>query len=103
MAVFEVIRPNRCKAGCQLVKVGRYERWYKGGRLCPSCEGSGVKPLSGRKIADALLVDECNYRRLWKSRYQACYAFVADLDQRVGSLLCVADRREDFGLLELGC
>jgi hypothetical protein len=84
LAVFEVVRPNRC--GCCL-GVG-----VKTNRVCPSCNGSGFKSLSGRKISTVIGVDESCYRRTWNSRYEIVYRYVSGLDQRINAVLGKANK-----------
>lgn len=91
LAVFESVRPNRC---------GRcHGTGFKSSRLCVTCGGAGIKALSGRKIAEACGVDEAHFRRLWKPRYDAIYAYVNAFDGEVCRALRVADRVE----YEIGC
>ncbi len=84
LAVFESVRPNRC---CRCSGRG-----FVANRLCPVCTGSGYKVLSGRKIADAIGVDECCYRRKWKQRYSDVMAYVQGLDATVNRVIGFADR-----------
>lgn len=74
LAVFDVVRPNRCAKchGTGFVNV----------RACGRCAGSGVKPLSGRHIAESIGVDESNYRRLWQPRYEVIYDHVCSIESR---------------------
>lgn len=84
LAVFESVRPNRC---CRC-----YGRGFVAHRLCPVCSGSGYKALSGRKIADAIEVDECSFRRVWKQRYADVMSYVQSLDATVNRVIGLADR-----------
>jgi hypothetical protein len=88
LAVFEVVRPNRC---------GRcHGTGYRGMRTCSTCQATGVKALTGRQLAAGMLIDECNYRRRWKKRYDRCFAYVNGLECSVFSALRAADRRDDL-------
>jgi hypothetical protein len=84
LVVFETVRPNRC---CKCS--GRGVVTF---RVCPGCSGSGFKALSGRKIADAIGVDQCSYRRLWGERYEHIYQYVQSLDAAVNRMLTVNSR-----------
>jgi hypothetical protein len=84
MAVFDVVRPNRC--------VRCHGRGLVSMRVCPCCSGSGVKFVSGRSVADAIGVDECNYRRLWRARYNQIISYVQGLDAEVSRVLYYADK-----------
>jgi len=84
LAVFDVVRPNRCSHchGTEMV----------GHRVCRVCSGTGYKPLSGRRIAEAIGVDECNYRRTWKARYESIMAYVQSIDFDICMALRSADK-----------
>ena len=84
MAAFEVVRPNRCTK-C-------YGRGVVVMRSCCCCHGTGFKAVSGRKVAEALCVDECNYRRLWRARYEIIVSYVQGLDADVARVLHYADK-----------
>jgi hypothetical protein len=86
LAVFEVVRPNRC--GC-CHGVG-----LKANKVCPTCNGSGFKGLSDSKISAAMGIDKSNFCRTWHSRYELVYRHVADLDQRVNSVLGRSNKKE---------
>lgn len=87
LAVFEVVRPNRCPKcnGCGIVKA----------KACQGCNGSGYKPLSNRTIAKAIGVDESNYRRVWCGRYQSVYEYVRDIDCDVNRAVKMSDAGHD--------
>lgn len=72
LAVFEVVRPNRCRAckGSGIIKA----------KPCSCCNGSGTHVLSGRTIAQAIGIDESNYRRTWEARYKCVYDYVRNID-----------------------
>lgn len=84
LAVFDVVRPNRCKR-CS----GRGLLTY---RSCSVCSGSGYKALSGRQIAEAIGVDEKCYRRLWKARFESLVAYLQGINSAVSWALYHADR-----------
>lgn len=85
LAVFDVIRPNRC---------GRCSgTGFKSNRVCVSCNGSGFKPLSGRQMSEAIGVDEAHYRRKWKPRFESVYDYVLRLDSKVLNAVRVNDVR----------
>lgn len=84
LAVFEVVRPNRC-AKCS-------GRGFVVAKVCSCCKGTGYKQLSGRKISEAVSVDECNFRRLWRGRYDQCFMYVQRIDAEVNRVLRIADR-----------
>lgn len=84
LAVFEAVRPNRCHR-CD-------GRGYLGNKVCLICNGSGHKALTGRKIAEAIGVDECNYRRLWRARYDECFRYLQSLDSMVIRVIGLADK-----------
>lgn len=85
MAVFEVVRPNRC-ATCGGTGVRTMVH------LCKHCSGSGFRAVSGRHIAEAIGVDECNYRRTWKLRYESTLSYVQELDSLIICALRHADK-----------
>lgn len=76
LAVYDVVRPNRCEKCGGGGYVGVF-------RLCKACHGSGFLRLSGRSVAERIGVDECNYRRVWKSRFNRCVAYVQGIDSKV--------------------
>jgi hypothetical protein len=84
LAVFEVVRPNRC---CHCHGVG-----IKANKVCPTCNGTGFKAISGSKISAAMCIDKSNFCRTWHSRYELVYRHVADLDQRVNSVLARSNK-----------
>lgn len=87
LAVFEVVRPNRCdKCGG-----GGYSVLFK---LCKQCQGSGYARMSGRSIAEAIGIDEGNYRRVWKDRFNRCVSFVQVIDSEVNSRFCQNSSKE---------
>ncbi len=90
LAVIDVVRPNRC---CRCAG-----RSYLANRVCPACQGTGYKPLSGRKIGLAIGVDECNYRRVWKFRYGRCLGYVQGIDSKINGILRNADRDPVFSV-----
>jgi len=79
LAVFEVVRPNRCGT-C-------HGTGYKGARLCPSCDGAGVRQLAGVTIAQACGLSQPDYSRKWQSRYGQVLQHVQGLDSRVNGVL----------------
>lgn len=86
LAVFEIVRPNRCSkcSGRGVDKV----------RVCGCCNGSGIRPLSGRTIASAIGIDQSNYCRIWAMRYQSVLEYVRDIDSKVNAIVRMADRNE---------
>lgn len=84
LAVFEVVRPNRCPR-CQ-------GRGIVGVKVCLSCSGSTFRRLSGRATSEAIGVCETEYRRHWRGRFEQCLSYVLGLDCDVNRLLFVADR-----------
>ncbi|MGZ8933477.1 MAG: hypothetical protein ACXW04_01130 [Methylobacter sp.] len=88
LAVFESVRPNRC-CRCE-------GRGVVSNRVCLVCNGSGYKALSGRKVAEAISVDECSYRRLWKQRYDQIYTYVTGLDASINNSLHRSDREINY-------
>lgn len=88
LAVFEVVRPNRCKRcnGCGFV----------GNKVCLSCSGMTTKPLSGRSIAECLGIDEAAYRKLWKVRYDLCFNHVQAIDCEVNRVVRKRDNEVSF-------
>lgn len=87
IAVFESVRPNRCYR-CE-------GRGIVSNKVCPVCDGSGYKALSGRKIAEAIGVDESNYRRIWRYRYNDCYSHMQAIDSSVNEVLMFADHENN--------
>ena len=79
LAVFDVVRPN----WCGLCGGGG----YVGIRYCKRCRGDGFERISGRVIANAIGIDECNYRRVWRGRYAIVFGFVQDIDFKVKSFV----------------
>jgi hypothetical protein len=86
LAVFEVVRPNRC---CHCSGVG-----LKANRVCPTCNGTGFKAISDSKISAAMGIDKSNFCRTWHSRYELVYRHVTDLDQRVNSVLGRSNKKD---------
>jgi predicted metal-binding protein len=88
LAVFDVVRPNRCVRceGRGVVSI----------KVCGTCSGTGYKALSGHKIADAIGLDACNYRKFWRSRYEECFRYVQALDLKVNSAIHYADKEKVF-------
>lgn len=84
IAVFEVVRPNRCKKckGTGFVRI----------KQCVSCAGSGYKLISGSAIAEAILIDKSNYSRTWEGRYVGVLNYVQSIDSKVNRLVRMADR-----------
>lgn len=93
LAVFESVRPNRC---------GRCSgRGFVAHRLCSNCNGSGFKALSGRKVAEIIGVEDNDYKRKWRQRYQGLINYVQGLDSSVNRVLHFADK--DCNNLEINC
>lgn len=86
LAVFEVVRPNRCER-C-------HGRGLVVNRVCNRCSGAGYQHLSGRDLAGAISVDECNYRRTWRERYERAFSYVQSIDSNVVFSIFMADKRE---------
>lgn len=85
LAVFEVIRPNRC---------GRCGgTGFKALKVCSTCHSTGFKPLSARQLAEAVLVDRETFRKRWQARYDLCYRHVQQIDAEVNQSLRMADRK----------
>lgn len=75
-AVEELRAPKSC-ASCQ----GRATASV--GELvitCKACDGSGVMPVSNRRRAAALRINESTYRRVWQPVYEWTYRRVADAE-----------------------
>lgn len=87
IAVFEVVRPNRCER-CQ----GRGVLINRG---CSKCDGSGYQHLSGNKIAEAIGIDAGNFCRTWRGRYEHALSYVQALDSQVNSAMRRNDKRDD--------
>lgn len=84
LAVFESVRPNRC---------GRCSgRGFVAYRLCNNCNGSGFKALSGRRIAEIIGVEDSDYKRKWRPRYQGLIDYMQALDSSVNRALHFADK-----------
>jgi len=88
VAVFEVVRPNRCGACGGTSFVGR--------QVCKRCSGLGYRSCSSATIAEAMGIDKSNYSRLWKARYNNIYQYVNDLDVAVKRVLRHADGGNDL-------
>lgn len=84
LAVFEVVRPNRCNKckGTGFVRI----------KQCGCCAGSGYKLISGNAIAEAIFIDKSNYSRTWESRYVGVLNYVQAIDAEVNRAVRVADR-----------
>ncbi len=52
-------------------------------KACSCCVGTGFKRLSGREVAKTVGVDESNFRRVWKPRYQSAMDRLRDYDAEV--------------------
>jgi hypothetical protein len=83
LAVFDVVRPNRCER-CKGAGVVAHH-------VCGRCGGLGYGRLSGRDIAEAIGVDHCNYIRTWRTRYESAFRYVQGLDSEVFAVLHTAD------------
>ena len=92
LVVFEAVRPNRCYR-CQ-------GRGMVSIKLCPVCNGSGYKALSGNKMAGVIGVDECNWRRLWRARYEQCFNYLQGIDSAVNNILLWSDHERIFNILK---
>ena len=84
IAVFEVVRPNRCSR-CQGTGMVH-------ARACSACGATGFKPLSGRSVAGAMGIDRESWRVKWLARYEQVYKYVQDVDYSVLNTLNRADR-----------
>lgn len=84
VAVFDVVRPNRCLRCGGTGTIGC--------RVCARCNSTGYNGLSGRLIAEAMGVDESCYRRHWRVRYESVLAYVQGLDAEVQRALRWADK-----------
>jgi hypothetical protein len=89
LAVLDVVRPNRC-CKCE-------GRGMAVNKVCKYCEGSGLKPLSGRKIAEVMGIDEATYRKLWRARYELCLDHVQRIDANVNRVIRLSDRDLKYG------
>lgn len=88
IAVYDAIRPlvhTACQGSGKL-----------GACVCSGCGGSGLKPLSGRKIAAAAGLDKMDYFRHWADRYKGILSYVLELDGEVQTILAAANRAVDF-------
>jgi hypothetical protein len=47
---------------------------------CEACDGSGVMPVSNRRRAAALRINESTYRRVWQPVYEWTYRRVSDAE-----------------------
>lgn len=88
IAVHDVVRP--------LVHVACQGSGLSGASVCSGCGGSGLKPLSGRKIAAAAGLDLKEWQRHWVGRYQQILKYVIDLDGEVQTVLAAANKPVDF-------
>lgn len=89
IAVYDAIRP--------LVHVTCQGSGYSGTAVCSGCGGSGLKPLSGRKIAAAAGLDLHSWQRHWLDRYKQILGYVIELDGEVQSILAAANKQFDIG------
>ncbi|MFA6051548.1 MAG: hypothetical protein WC762_03060 [Methylobacter sp.] len=87
IAVYDVIRP--------LVHVACQGSGSIGAKVCPGCGGSGLKPLSGRKIAAAAGLELKDWQRHWVDRYRQILKYIIDLDGEVQTILSVANKEVD--------
>lgn len=93
IAVYEVIRPL-----VHLACSGNgYIRDPRSGEhvVCAACAGSGLKKLSGRKIAAAAGLDKMDWFRHWEARYLQILKYVIELDGEVQSILAAATKPLD--------
>lgn len=105
VAVYEAVKPNAC-AKCNGTGIigGPAKRYdFKAGmwrgvggvakqRKCARCDGTGYGYLSGRQVSDAIGIDECNYRRTWRHRYDRAIGRLNDVDNDVRCCLSRADK-----------
>lgn len=85
LAVFDVVRHNRC---CRCSGRG-----VMSNRVCTGCNGSGYRPLTGRKLAEAIGIDEATYRKQWRVRYEYCLDYVQNIDSEVNRAVSLSDRK----------
>jgi hypothetical protein len=71
-AVHEFCAPPLC-IGCE----GRAIQWTPEPRDCEECGGVGSGRMAGSVVCEALDVEEGEWRRVWKYRYDRAYAIVA--------------------------
>lgn len=88
IAVHDVIRP--------LVHVACQGSGFIGPSVCSGCGGTGLKPLSGRKIAAAAGLDLKDWQRHWVDRYRQILKYVIELDGEVQTILAAANKAVDF-------
>lgn len=79
LAVFEAITPGKC-ARCRGTGIVK-------DKVCKVCNGSGIKYLSNRRIADALGINESTFRRVWKSRYNELLSYLHGLENIINSTI----------------
>jgi hypothetical protein len=94
LVVIELVRPRVCPKceGTGLVKrIVLGHPWDMKPCASASCDG-GVVRLSGRQIADAIGIDESNYRRVWKVRYCEAYGVVNSIATEVNWVVNRAQR-----------
>lgn len=60
-------------------------------RTCKCCDGTGHKAMSGRAKAEAIGVDERQWRTIWKVRYETIFDYVNGLDSTVHKHLRFAE------------
>ncbi|WKJ88771.1 hypothetical protein QZJ86_12135 [Methylomonas montana] len=93
IAVYEVIRPlvHMACAG------SGYTRDARSGKrvVCSACAGTGIKALSGRKIAAAAGLDKMDWFRHWQNRYLQILKYVIELDGEVQAILADATKPLD--------
>jgi hypothetical protein len=93
IAVYEVIRPlvhMSCSGSGYIPEAGSGARV-----VCSACAGTGIKPLSGRKIAAAAGLEKMDWFRHWQDRYLQILKYVIDLDGEVQAVLAAATKPLD--------
>lgn len=76
IAAFEVVVP--------MVHDVCHGRGFNAGKPC-TCSGTGIKPLSDRRIQEATGIERMNWRRVWQGRYRQILRAVIELDTEVQS------------------
>jgi hypothetical protein len=61
-------------------------------KVCVHCHGGGRARLSGRSIAERIGVDQSNFVRVWRRRYDCVYVLVQDVQSSVVSTVRRNDR-----------